>query len=199
MDGTFRANVSNSQWTLNLSIFTGPHSWHVVAKNLAGSTTGPTWNYTISCPTPSTPSGPSPANGVTVTSQPTILDWADTSGATSYDVYMDGTFRANVSTSQWTLNLSIFTGLHTWYVAAKNACGSTTGPTWNYTISCPTPSTPSIPNPANGATVASQPTILDWADTSGATSYDVYMDGTFRANVSTSQWTPEPEHIHRAA
>lgn len=189
LDGTFRANVAVSQWTLNQTLILGTHTWYVVARNSCGSITGPTWNFTMICPNPGTPSNPNPGNNTTVASQPAVLDWADTSGATSYDVYLDGTFRANVSVSQWTLNQTLSLTTHNWYVVARNGCGSTTGPTWSFTISCPLPAFPSSPNPANGATVSAAPTILNWSDTSGATSYDVYLDGTFRANVSVSQWT----------
>jgi len=92
---------------------------------------------TITCPSPGTPSTPNPANGATVSSQPTILDWADTSGAASYDVYLDGTFRANVPVSQWTLNQTLSFTAHNWYVVAKNGCGSTQGSTWSFTINPP--------------------------------------------------------------
>ncbi len=191
LDGTFRANVTSSQWTLNQTLTLATHTWYVIAKNSCGQSSGPpvVWSFTISCPAPGTPSTPTPANGATVSSQPTILDWADTSGALSYDVYLDGTFRANVPISQWTLNQTLTLGSHNWYIVAKNSCGSTTGPTWTFTINCPTPATPSSPSPSSGATISSQPTILDWADTSGALSYDVYLDGTLRANVPISQWT----------
>ena len=60
------------------------------------------------------------------------------------------------------------------------------------------PGTPATPAPANNATIAASPATLDWADvlnTYGtgsvgtATSYDLYIDNVFKANVTTSQYT----------
>lgn len=52
----------------------GLHSWYVTASNNCGTSTGPTWTFTqMSAPT--APSNPSPANGATVCSTPT-LSWS---------------------------------------------------------------------------------------------------------------------------
>jgi GH18 family chitinase len=51
------------------------------------------------------------------------------------------------------------------------------------------PSAPTTPNPSDNATLASAPSLFDWADAANATSYDVYVDGVLRQNVASSQWT----------
>jgi hypothetical protein len=102
------------------------------------------------CTLPGFAGSPFPANGATVSSQPTIFSWSGASYAISYDVYLDGTFRANVNTTQWTLNQSLTLATHNWYVIAKNSCGQSPGPPviWSFTIS-PSP-TVTITSPNGG-------------------------------------------------
>src|SRR5262249_7242400 len=76
---------------------------------------------------PGSPSTPVPSDNASLTSQPTILDWADDTNAQSYDVYFDNLSPINVLNSQWTVNQSLLPGQHTWHVTAKNAAGSTSG------------------------------------------------------------------------
>src|SRR5207249_4578797 len=82
------------------------------------------------------PASPSPADTAQVTGSPSLLDWADvTNGAaSSYDVYVDGAFKANVATSSWNVSPALANGSHSWYVIAKNNTGNVTGPTWSFTV-----------------------------------------------------------------
>jgi pimeloyl-ACP methyl ester carboxylesterase len=141
--------------------------------------------------TPATPASPTPANGSTITASPAKLDWADSARATSYDVYLNGTFRGNVAISEWTLSQSLATGTHNWYVIAKNSCNTATGPNWSFTISCPRPGTPSNPNPADGATGVGTSPTLSWT-ASNANSHDVYFGSSspppFVGNTSNNSW-----------
>src|ERR1035437_3612243 len=105
-------------------------------------------HFSTTCTLPGFPSSPSPANGATVSLQPATLSWSGASYATSYDVYLDGTFMGNVPISQYTFNMSIFSGYHGWYVIAKNSCGQSLGPpvVWSFTISPPPTVTVTSPN-----------------------------------------------------
>ena len=250
-------------------------------------------------PSPGTPSGPNPADGSVLPAQPSKLDWANTTGAASYDVYLkvgSGSFSkvgADLSVSEWSPNQTYAGTSFQWYVVAKNAAGSTTGPTWSFSISPPPtvqvtspnggetlaigrshnimatatgsitgvqihystdgganwtsitgyststttishnwtvpnspsstcrvrvtvtssagnvsdasdgnftimalPGMPSGPNPADGTVLPAQPSKLDWANTTGAASYDVYLkvgSGSFSkvgADLSMSEWSP---------
>jgi hypothetical protein len=160
------------------------------------------------CSPPAAPSLSSPANGATGVSTTLVLDWGDVSGATSYDVQVCSNntcstvvTSANVATSQWTVSPALAQGtLYYWRVKANNSCGS--GP-WtsirNFTTICPLPAAPSLSSPANGATGVSTTPALDWADVSGATSYDVQVCSNntcstvvTSANVATSTWTVSP-------
>jgi hypothetical protein len=63
------------------------------------------------------------------------LNWADSARATAYDVYVDGVQVANgLTASEWTVSRHLIHSLHTWYVVARNACGSTTGPQWSFAL-----------------------------------------------------------------
>ena len=134
---------------------------------------------------PAAPTAPNPANGAAVATAPNRFDWADASGATSYDIAVDGVFRATVTASEWTPSLTLSAGVHNWRVAARNTAGTTTGPLWSFTIGAL--GTPTSPSPADNARVSAPPAVLDWADVSGAISYDVFLDGVLLGQPSVSR------------
>src|SRR5207248_1144705 len=122
---------------------------------------------------PAIPVNAAPANGATTGTSNIVLDWSDCTNATSYDVYLDGTFKANVASSTYTI-ASLGAGNHTWYAIAKNNSGGEKGPVGNFTVG-QIPGAPTSPNPANNAVINVQPTKLDWGDVTYADSYDVYL------------------------
>jgi hypothetical protein len=65
------------------------------------------------------------------------LDWADSAGATSYDVYFGTSatppFAANASSSQYTPAALAGNTRYYWKVLAKNSCGDSGGPVWSFT------------------------------------------------------------------
>ena len=102
-------------------------------------TTGPTWSFSIGVP-PGTPSGSQPRRWGIWIAQPLKLDWANTTGALTYDVYLklgSGAFNkvgSDLAVSEWLPNQSYAATSFSWYVVAKNAGGMTAGPTWSFTI-----------------------------------------------------------------
>jgi hypothetical protein len=115
----------------------GSYNWRVRGINACGN--GPwssVWSFVIDA-APSTPSGPSPANGATGVGLNADLDWADATGATSYDVYfgLSPTMPklGNVLTSQYNLPTLLSDTIYYWKIVAKNACGETAGPMWSFT------------------------------------------------------------------
>jgi GH25 family lysozyme M1 (1,4-beta-N-acetylmuramidase) len=129
------------------------------------STTLQTWVI------PAAASSPSPASGATTVGSPTVLNWADVTGATGYDVYVDGTKKATVSSSQWSVSPALANGNHTWHVNVHNNAGTTTGPTWNLTVQ------PSVvlnaPTNLNVTGTTSSSVSFTWTDTS--TNETLYM------------------------
>ncbi len=91
---------------------------------------------------PATPWSPAPADQATNVSLEADLDWADVSGATTYDVYFGTTDppapAGNTVTSSWTLPTLVPETWYFWKVVAKNAAGDTPGPVWRFqALSCP--------------------------------------------------------------
>lgn len=175
--------------------------WKIVARHSCGSsTTSPVWYFTTESG-PATPSVPSPADGATEQPNTVDLHWLSIYEATSYDVYFGKTsprpppLVGNITGNTYYLpDLGCGTQ-YSWKVVAKNACGNTSGPVWDFTTACCTPATPFGPDPQDGATGTELTADLDWYDASGATSYDVYFGvcnlrepPPFVANTVSSAW-----------
>lgn len=92
---------------------------------------------------PEAPSEPDPADLAQNVSIDTDLNWADASGATSYDVYF-GTanpppFVDNTVVSNWPLDTLAYDTTYYWQVVAKNDAGATAGPVWQFTTEAQVP------------------------------------------------------------
>jgi C1A family cysteine protease len=132
-------NLNASQWTASPQPLAGPHTWKVVARNAAGSTSGPVWSFVVApLPAPAAPSSPSPADGAFLSSGSVTLDWADCPNATSYDVAFGG-FTFNTTISQFG-PVTAPEGSCAWRVVARNADASTSGPLWQFTVDTVRPS-----------------------------------------------------------
>ncbi|MCX6876288.1 MAG: Ig-like domain-containing protein [Verrucomicrobia bacterium] len=95
---------------------------------------------------PGTPTTPAPVDMASTVHPANLpkLDWADSSGATNYDVYLvlatdpdpvPGTtpVSANVSLSEYTLGSQVLSlTSYKWQVVARNAVGDTVGPVWTF-------------------------------------------------------------------
>jgi len=82
---------------------------------------------------PSAPSSPSPANGATNVNTNVTLSWT-ASNATKYDVYFNGALvKSDLTTTSYRIGSVAAGSLYSWSVVAKNAAGSTAGPTWSFT------------------------------------------------------------------
>lgn len=154
---------------------------------------------------PTAPTATSPTNGQSFlnTSPPTTLDWSDAANATSYDVYVDGVFKANVNTSSWTTPTAFAYGPHTWSVVAKNSVGTASSATNNFYIGKFLPgSTVQVVNAPSGLkawnTSASNGTYVNKANGTTATviSGPVFAAGYWRwelryAGDTVNRWSAE--------
>ena len=134
---------------------------------------------------------------VTGTTSSTVsLSWSaatDNVAVTSYDIFMDGVFKTSVSSSNLTATI---TGLsastaYSFYVVAKDAAvnSSPASTTVNGTTTIVIPDTEIPTAPTNLAvTGSSSSTVsLSWTastDNIGVTSYDIYVNSTFKTTVS---------------
>ncbi|MGE3841483.1 MAG: matrixin family metalloprotease [Vicinamibacterales bacterium] len=85
---------------------------------------------------PSMPSAPKPANGATGVGVNADLRWR-ASGATSFDVYFGTSaspalYASNVTTASLPLPRLARRTTYYWKIVARNADGTTTGPTWSF-------------------------------------------------------------------
>jgi len=75
---------------------------------------------------------PSPVNGGTSSITPT-LSWVDGGGATSYDVWFNGTFIGNQVGLTYVPGALAFNTVYSWRIDSVNSGGTTTGDTWGFT------------------------------------------------------------------
>ena len=122
--------------------------WRVNATNAQGTSGWSTvWSFTTVAGAPAAFNLLTPASGSTGQALSGNLTWQSSSGATGYDVYLDGNNPPTtvVSTNQVGTSYSYSglanSGTYYWKVVAKNASGSTTatGAPWNFTTIGSTP------------------------------------------------------------
>lgn len=117
--------------------------YFVYAYNSAGPSSnsnvasGQTQTATAPAPTsqtaPSAPSNPSPSSGATGVNTTVNLGWSST-GATSYDVYFNGSlYASNIAAASVKVSGLGSGATYSWSVVAKNSAGSTAGPAWSFT------------------------------------------------------------------
>jgi hypothetical protein len=125
------------------------------------------------------------------------LDWHAARYGTSYDIYKNGALYRTlhgIANSYTYIGGSIFDGsTSTYYVVAKNAAGTSTSNTVQFTVPadiCVT--TPPVPVLSGGATCDSQkhqPAVrLYWTINPGVEGWKLYRDGTLYASPEDSQY-----------
>jgi hypothetical protein len=152
--------------------------WLVRATNGAGSTDSDVRSFSTGpAPTgpPAEPASPDPADGATDIDRSPTLDWADTSGAETYDIHFgpgsapSSATETGLTASEWDVSPAFPDGLdpetnYVWYVVARNAAGGTSGSEWSFTTRAL-----SLPDAPSGftATSAGEDEIdLSWSDDS---------------------------------
>ena len=156
--------------------------WRVDSNNIAGTTTGPVWSFTVITTAPAAASNPNPADAATAVAISADLSWSAT-GADNYDVYFGtsspGTSQGNVTPKFYDPGTMDNDTTYYWRIDANNSAGMTTGSVWSFT----TVDTPG-PNDSN---------LIGWwtfnessgSSAADSTSYD--NDGTL-INMDASDW-----------
>jgi len=195
------SDITSSDLTLDRLLCNTHYYWKVVAKNACNSTDGPVWDFvTENVSDPGIPANPTPLNGATNVLLDSDLNWDDSADAESYDVYFGTTYPpsldGNTATSDYSLPTLDGDTTYYWKIVAKNRCATTDGPDWSFTTECPTPGTPSGPDPGDAQAGVSIETDLDWDDAAYADTYDVYLN-TFSppttkvaSDIAVSTYTP---------
>jgi len=196
-------------YTATIPAETTPGSYYVgmiVTNNgyntddFAGNDTATfTQKITVSGAVLDPPTLSSPADGATCQATSGTLDWTDVSGAIGYRVQI-GTTCGSGSTYSVTSSQYSYAGLNAgttyyWRVQTQNAdedYGDYSG-CFSFTTDPGTLAAPSLTSPANAATCQDVSGTLDWADVSGADSYEVQIGTTCGSgstySVTSSQYS----------
>ncbi len=178
----YQVGLATSQITVPSLSQNTTYYWYVDAVNICGTTSSAVWSFTTVCPVPGAFNLISPPNGTTgIPTANVLLDWQDSSGATSYNLYF-GTnptpllYQSNILSSQFTIPSLSQSTTYYWRVEAVNACGTTSSSTWSFTTEtgCIPPDPPQLISPPNGSTDLIPPIELVWSG-SGADYYEVYL------------------------
>ncbi|HEX5133252.1 MAG TPA: hypothetical protein VFX92_12290, partial [Candidatus Krumholzibacteria bacterium] len=149
--------------------------WRVVVRDELGlETSGPVWTFTtrgVNTP-PVAPFNPFPSDGAVEVRLGPDLRWycSDTDGdSLSYDVYYGTTFPPPLVVADYPYTAYSTQGAPPntqcyWQIVAHDATSQVAGPVWSYTtrVSNLSPSPPSSPVPANGATNVSVLETCRW-------------------------------------
>jgi len=132
----FAANRTGTSYSAPPLAGETTYYWRVVAKNVSGSTSSPTWSFTTQIVL-DPPGAPSPANGASGIATTASLGWSAGASGTTFDVY----FGANptpplVSSS----NLPAYTPgplaggtTYYWRIVVRKGSASASSPTWAFT------------------------------------------------------------------
>ncbi len=191
--------------------FTTTYYWQIIASDNHGAiSTGPVWYFTTRGNTaPYVPNTPDPTNGETDVYINTNLDWIGgdpENDPTTYDVYFGTStspplVAANVTTSDYDLDILDFNTQYYWKIVSWDSYGLTTsGPEWTFTTEMnQPPNTPSDPIPEDGAIEVNIETDMEWTggdpNPGDTCTYDVFFGTTnppplVKQNQTFDQYNP---------
>ncbi|MEK4665331.1 fibronectin type III domain-containing protein [Priestia sp. FSL H7-0729] len=183
-------SVSGSAYTKSGLLANTDHTFRIRAKNAAGMGS---WSEIVTASTqlnvPTTLKGVPEETAVTLT-------WNEVAGATKYEIEADGTVVATVSDLMYVHNGVLGGTIHKYRVRALT---DTNVSAWTAVLSQTT-----LPASVSGLSINSATTAaitLRWSAVTGATGYDLEIDGTVVA-VSGAAYTksglaPNTEHTFR--
>ncbi|MCY3002984.1 MAG: hypothetical protein NTV21_14375 [Planctomycetota bacterium] len=164
-------------------------TWTLTIYDWAGGDVGTltTWDVCFGTPPPvpppsAAPALTAPAANANVTGLFVNLTWGTVLGATSYEVDVDGTIFAAAGTS---LAFQSTAGLHNWTARGINASGA--GPWAASRAFTDTGLTaPTLSTPAANAALFGPNVNFTWVAVSGASSYDIDIDGNVFNTLTNS-------------
>jgi hypothetical protein len=171
------------------------YSFMAYAKNSAGTGEGNILSFRTECPTPGTPSNPSPSNHASGVSINTDLDWSDCSNTDYYDVYF-GTYthppyygKSQTSNYPFQNDLEYNTKYY-WKIEAKSNCGGITqGPIWDFTTITPQRTITFYTDPAAGGTLTFDGTIYSNGQSTAKTDDTYSVSANPASNYEFDHWS----------
>jgi hypothetical protein len=138
-----------------------------------------------SCTPPGAFSQIAPVDGaVDQSSTNLLLDWTDSTGAATFDLYLGTTtppplFQSNLAASQLIVPTLTMNTTYYWQVTSTNGCApDARSAVWSFRTGTPCipPEAPQLKGPSNGGSAGEPvPVTLSWYAAANATSYDVYL------------------------
>ena len=194
------ATTTTSDYTPPVALdYTTTYHWQVIAVGDLGTTAGPQWTFTTAAELPPVAvANPVPPDTATNIVLATSLSWDPAARAASYDCYLWKSSDSKPGTPTGSTTSTSFSPAapldpsttYNWQITSVNGSGSTDGPVWSFTTGA-VPATPASPAPAQDATGQPRILTLDWADSAGATSYQVFVwvDGDTEPATPTATTT----------
>lgn len=171
--------TSDTQNPIHTYLKAGTYDVTLTVTNTAGFTSTKTQTITI-CTAPGSfnLSAITECNGTT---SQVRLNWTNSNGVSSYDVYRNSTlYYSGLTGTQYINSGNITVGTaYSYYIIAKNSCGSTASNIVSATaVSCgsTTIGIVQLSSPSNGATISTSTVVLSWGSVSGTTGYEVVYD-----------------------
>ncbi|MEI6346459.1 MAG: LamG-like jellyroll fold domain-containing protein [Bacteroidota bacterium] len=140
-----------------------------------------------------------PLNGSYASTLP-YFDWTNSTGATSYQLYVDGVLKKNnVTTSYYQLiaGEELTQGMHTWSITAVGTGNTQSNETWSFIVDSNPPTAFNLVSPANNLWTTSLQPTLSWSSSSdvssGMAKYQLWIDGALNKDnipLGTTSTTP---------
>jgi hypothetical protein len=187
-DNSPNAQTATSATISNLPL--GTYSFTAKLTNSFGTTTSSALSYTVTQGGGTTnPTPPATPTGLTATvnsSSQITVTWNASTGATSYDLQVDGTVHSGVTSPYVSSGLAV-SSTHTYLVRADNSAGDSaysaqvSATTQSGTVTSP----PATPTGLAATAGSSSQITVTWNASANATSYDLLVDGATVSGVSS--------------
>jgi chitinase len=168
----------------------GTYTFTSKLTNSFGTTTGNTLSYTVTqgggTTNPTPPATPAGLAATANSSSQITVTWDASSGATSYDMQVDGVLKTGVSSPYIDSGLAASSS-HTFAVRADNSAGDSafSALVKATTLSKTAPVPPATPTGLKATVNSSSQITVTWNASSGATSYDMQVDGVEKKGVKS--------------
>ncbi len=211
VDGEFRGNQTHTSYDPGDLAYDTTYAWGILAHGENGCTSA-RWTFTTKAheQVPDAPFYIAPLNLAQAVDIDTHLKWQSQPDAVSYNVYLDGEFRGNQTTTAFVPGSLPYDSEHTWTIESVNAANQVTrGATWvfNTAREVPTdlPASPVYLEPGDGGVVWGAQAVLAWDVQPDVTGYHVYLGPTSTGAVQVKENQapvlpgPEAANIYEAA
>src|SRR6056297_2685878 len=144
------------------------------------------------------PTAPTNLSASNITETSFTLSWnasTDNLGVTGYDVYQEGSLVSTVTETSASISGLTAGTTYSYYVKAKDAAGNVSAESSTLQVTTDEPAdtqAPTAPSNLSSSNTTENSVALSWTsstDNVGVTGYDIYRNGSYLANTSTTRYT----------